>query len=86
MMTLGRQELLVALAIVFLLGLALTISRLIEARKSGLSFRLQVFLPLAATTLTLSAPVRWLQRKRVPGRVAAAFQGLKVHVSSLTHG
>src|SRR5207253_3899633 len=53
--TLGRQELLVALAIVFLLGLALTISRLIEARKSGLSFRLQIFLPLAATTLTLSA-------------------------------
>jgi two-component system, OmpR family, sensor histidine kinase CreC len=52
---LGRQALLVALAIVFLLGLALTISRLIEARRSGLSFRLQVFLPLAATTLTLSA-------------------------------
>jgi predicted PurR-regulated permease PerM len=24
-------------------------------------------------TLTLSAPVRWLERKRVPGRVAAAF-------------
>ena len=36
-MTLGRQELLAALAVVFLIGVALTISRLVEARRSGLS-------------------------------------------------
>ena len=73
-MTLGRQELLVALAIVFLLGLALTISRLIEARKSGLSFRLQVFLPLAATTLTLSAAFAVIVIDRFTARASVFAQ------------
>jgi signal transduction histidine kinase len=51
----GRQELLLALALLFLLGLGATAARLIEARRTGLSLRLQVFIPLAATTLILSA-------------------------------
>src|SRR5256885_5254460 len=51
----GRQELLLALALLFLLGVGATAARLMEARRTGLSLRLQVFIPLAATTLVLSA-------------------------------
>jgi signal transduction histidine kinase len=51
----GRQELLLALALLFLLGLGATAARVLEARRTGLSLRLQVFIPLAATTLILSA-------------------------------
>src|SRR5256885_233946 len=51
----GRQQLLLALALLFLLGLGATIVRLLEARRTGLSLRLQVFILLAATTLLLSA-------------------------------
>ena len=51
----GRQELLLALALLFLLGVGATVARLLEARRTGLSLRLQVFIPLAATTLLLSA-------------------------------
>ena len=50
----GRQELLLALAILFLLGVGALSARLLEARRTGLSLRLQVFIPLAATTLILS--------------------------------
>src|SRR6266853_2056869 len=50
-----RQELLLALALLFLLGVGATAVRLLEARRTGLSLRLQVFIPLAATTLLLSA-------------------------------
>lgn len=51
----GRQELLLALAILFLVGVGATAARVLEARRTGLSLRLQVFIPLAATTLILSA-------------------------------
>ena len=51
----GRKELLLALALLFLLGVGATAARLLEARRTGLSLRLQVFIPLAATTLLLSA-------------------------------
>ena len=51
----SRQEWLLLFSLFFLAGLGLTVKRLIEARRSGLSIRLQVFIPLAATTLTLSA-------------------------------
>lgn len=51
----GRQELLLALALLFLVGVGLLLARLLEARRTGLSLRLQVFIPLAATTLVLSA-------------------------------
>src|SRR4051812_15931631 len=51
----GRQELLLSLALLFLLGVGATVARLLEARRTGLSLRLQVFIPLAATTLLLSA-------------------------------
>jgi two-component system sensor histidine kinase CreC len=50
-----QRELLVALAILFLLGVGATAARIIESRRTGLSLRLQVFIPLAATTLLLSA-------------------------------
>src|SRR5205823_13714813 len=70
----GRQELLIALGAVFVLGLALTISRLIEARRSGLSFRLQVFLPLAATTLTLSAAFAVIVIDRFTARASVFAQ------------
>src|SRR5258706_5651976 len=51
----GRQELLLALALLFLIGVGALAARLLEARRTGLSLRLQVFIPLAATTLVLSA-------------------------------
>ncbi|HWE22462.1 MAG TPA: histidine kinase dimerization/phospho-acceptor domain-containing protein, partial [Myxococcales bacterium] len=73
-MTPGRQELLIALGVVFVLGLALTISRLVEARRSGLSFRLQVFLPLAATTLTLSAAFAVIVIDRFTARASVFAQ------------
>ena len=50
-----RNELLVALLLLFLLGMGALAARLLEARRTGLSLRLQVFIPLAATTLVLSA-------------------------------
>jgi two-component system, OmpR family, sensor histidine kinase CreC len=73
-MTPGRQELIIALGVVFVLGLALTISRLVEARRSGLSFRLQVFLPLAATTLTLSAAFAVIVIDRFTARASVFAQ------------
>ncbi len=73
-MTLGRQGLLALLALVFLVGLALTISRLVAARRSGLSFRLQVFLPLAATTLTLSAAFAVIVIDRFTARASVFAQ------------
>src|SRR5436853_7863220 len=51
----GRQQLLLALALLVRLGVGATAARLLEARRTGLSLRLQVFIPLAATTLLLSA-------------------------------
>ena len=50
-----RNELLVALLLLFLVGMGALGARLLEARRTGLSLRLQVFIPLAATTLVLSA-------------------------------
>jgi signal transduction histidine kinase len=50
----GRQELLIALGLLFLVGVGALAVRLLEARRTGLSLRLQVFIPLAATTVALS--------------------------------
>jgi signal transduction histidine kinase len=50
-----QRELLVSLAILFLLGVGATAARIIESRRTGLSLRLQVFIPLATITLILSA-------------------------------
>ena len=50
-----RNELLLSLALLFIVGLGAFLARLLEARRTGLSLRLQVFIPLAATTLILSA-------------------------------
>src|ERR1700704_3726750 len=73
-MNLPRQVLLAALTIVFLVALALTVWRLVEARRSGLSFRLQVFLPLAATTLTLSAAFALIVIDRFTARASVFAQ------------
>ena len=50
-----QRELVVSLAILFLLGVGATAARIIESRRTGLSLRLQVFIPLAFLTLILSA-------------------------------
>jgi len=73
-MTLGRQGLLALLALVFVVGLVLTVSRLVAARRSGLSFRLQVFLPLAATTLTLAAAFAVIVIDRFTARASVFAQ------------
>jgi two-component system, OmpR family, sensor histidine kinase CreC len=73
-MSISRQALLVALTVVFLVGLGLMAWRLVEARRSGLSFRLQVFLPLAATTLTLSAAFALIVIDRFTARVSVFAQ------------
>ncbi|MFL5367129.1 MAG: histidine kinase dimerization/phospho-acceptor domain-containing protein, partial [Myxococcales bacterium] len=73
-MTIPRPELLVALGVVSLLGLGLITWRLVEARRSGLSFRLQVFLPLAATTLTLSAAFALIVIDRFTARASVFAQ------------
>jgi two-component system, OmpR family, sensor histidine kinase CreC len=49
-----QRELLVALAILFVLGIGATAARIVESRRTGLSLRMQVFIPLATTTLVLS--------------------------------
>src|SRR5438552_19037763 len=73
-MTIPRPELLIALGVVSLLGIGLIAWRLIEARRSGLSFRLQVFLPLAATTLTLSAAFAVIVIDRFTARASVFAQ------------
>src|SRR5438874_509048 len=73
-MTIPRPELLIALGVVSLLGIGLIAWRLIEARRSGLSFRLQVFLPLAATTLTLSAAFALIVIDRFTARASVFAQ------------
>src|SRR3954451_18271214 len=73
-MTIPRPELLVALGVVSLLGLGLITWRLIESRRSSLSFRLQVFLPLAATTLTLSAAFAVIVIDRFTARTSVFAQ------------
>jgi two-component system, OmpR family, sensor histidine kinase CreC len=73
-MNLPRNGLLAVLTVVFLVGLALTVWRLIESRRSGLSFRLQVFLPLAATTLTLSAAFALIVIDRFTARASVFAQ------------
>src|SRR5207237_1420236 len=73
-MTIPRPELLIALGVVSLLGIGLIAWRLIEARRSGLSFRLQVFLPLAATTLTLSVAFAVIVIDRFTARASVFAQ------------
>jgi two-component system sensor histidine kinase CreC len=54
-MAIPRELYLVGIAALFLLGLAATAERLLRARRHGYSLRLQIFVPLAATTLALSS-------------------------------
>src|SRR6267142_2625944 len=64
------QELLLALALLFLLGVGATAVRLLGARRTGLSLRLQVFIPLAATTLLLSAAFAMIVIDRFTARAS----------------
>src|SRR6476659_11425863 len=66
----SRLEWLVLLALLFLAGLAATLKRVIEARRSGMSLRLQVFIPLAATTLTLSVAFAFIVIDRFTARAS----------------
>src|SRR6266850_2343962 len=59
-----RQELLL------LLGVGATAVRLLGARRTGLSLRLQVFIPLAATTLLLSAAFAMIVIDRFTARAS----------------
>src|SRR5262245_13400116 len=54
-MSIPRSEALLVVSLLFLVGLAATVARILRARKQGLSIRLQVFLAMASTTLFLSA-------------------------------
>jgi signal transduction histidine kinase len=65
-----RQELLLSLALLFLLGVGATAVRLLGARRTGLSLRLQVFIPLAATTLLLSAAFAMIVIDRFTARAS----------------
>jgi signal transduction histidine kinase len=65
-----QRELLLALALLFLLGVGATVARVVESRRTGLSLRLQVFIPLAATTLILSALFAWIVIDRFTARAS----------------
>ena len=65
-----RQEILIGLAALFVLGLVATAERILRARRHGYSVRLQVFVPLAALTLTLSASFALIVIQNVQARAA----------------
>jgi two-component system sensor histidine kinase CreC len=65
-----RELYLVGLAALFLLGLAATAERLLHARRHGYSLRLQIFVPLEATTLALSASFAAIVIDRFQSRAA----------------
>src|SRR3984893_14732442 len=69
-MNIPRELYLVGLAALFLLGLAATAERLLHARRHGYSLRLQIFVPLAATTLALSASFAAIVIDRFQSRAA----------------
>src|SRR5260370_22704 len=69
-MNIPRELYLVGLAALFLLGLAATAERLLHARRHGYSVRLQIFVPLAATTLALSASFAAIVIDRFQSRAA----------------
>lgn len=65
------RELVLALsATLFLLGVAATAERLLRARRHGYSLRLQIFVPLAATTLVLSGSFAAIVIDRMQARAA----------------
>ena len=54
-MTIPRQEALLIVGLLFLIGVVFTLLRLFRARKLGLSLRMQVFLALGAITVLLTS-------------------------------
>lgn len=69
-MNIPRELYLVGMAALFLLGVAATAERLLRARRHGYSLRLQLFVPLAATTLALSASFAAIVTDRFQSRAA----------------
>ncbi|HXN56806.1 MAG TPA: hypothetical protein VN874_11095, partial [Myxococcales bacterium] len=69
-MAIPRELYLVGTAALFLLGLAATAERILRARRHGYSLRLQIFVPLAAITLALSASFAAIVIDRFQSRAA----------------
>lgn len=69
-MAIPRELYLVGTATLFLLGLAATAERILRARRHGYSLRLQIFVPLAAITLALSASFATIVIDRFQSRAA----------------
>lgn len=67
---LPRDWTLAILGTLFLLGVAATAERVLRARRHGYSVRLQIFVPLAATTLALSAAFAFIVVDRTQARAA----------------
>ena len=65
-----RELWLVLSGTLFLLGVAATAERILRARRHGYSVRLQIFVPLAATTLALSASFAAIVIDRMQARAA----------------
>ncbi len=65
-----REVWLVLSGTLFLLGVAATAERILRARRHGYSVRLQIFVPLAATTLALSASFAAIVIDRMQARAA----------------
>jgi two-component system, OmpR family, sensor histidine kinase CreC len=65
-----REVWLVLSSTLFLLGVAATAERILRARRHGYSVRLQIFVPLAATTLALSASFAAIVIDRMQARAA----------------
>lgn len=67
---LSRELVLAVTGTLFLLGVAATAERILRARRLGTSLRLQIFVPLAATTLALSATFAFIVIDRMQARAA----------------
>ncbi len=69
-----REVWLALFGTLFLLGVAATAERILRARRHGYSVRLQIFVPLAATTLALSASFAAIVIDRMQARAAVFAQ------------
>ncbi len=70
----SREVWLALFGTLFLLGVAATAERILRARRHGYSVRLQIFVPLAATTLALSASFAAIVIDRMQARAAVFAQ------------
>lgn len=73
-LSVSREVWLALFGTLFLLGVAATAERILRARRHGYSVRLQIFVPLAATTLALSASFAAIVIDRMQARAAVFAQ------------